>query len=97
MYFTTSRNSGHDTVFFAKELAKTLQNSEFLHRAQKPIEKIIDEARYKGFKFLGIVEEEHNKISFLKIIEITETDWHDFKKIPFSENLISELEKMGLK
>ena len=96
MYFTTSRNANSETVSFAKELAKTLPNSEFLHRSQKPIEKIIEDARYKGFRFLGILEEENNKTSFLKIIEITETDWHDFKKLPFSKNLISKLEKMGL-
>ena len=96
MYFTTSRNAASQTVSLAKELAETLSNSEFLHRSQKPIEKIIEEARYKGFKFLGILEEENNKTSFLKIIEITETDWHDFKRLPFSENLISEIEKIGL-
>ena len=96
MYFTTSRNANRQTVSFAKELAKNLPNSEFLHRSQKPIEKIIKEARYNGFKFLGILEEENNKTSFLKIIEITETDWNDLKKIPFSENLISEIGKMGL-
>lgn len=95
MYFTTSRNANLETVSFAKELAKTLLNSEFLYRSQKPIEKIIEDARYKGFKFLGILEEENNKTSFLKIIKITETDWHDFKKISFSESLISEIEKMG--
>ena len=94
MYFTTSRNATGQTVSSAKELAKTLPNSEFLHRSQKPIEKIIEEARYKGFKFLGILEEENCKTSSLKIIEITENDWNDFKKIPFSENLISKLEKM---
>lgn len=96
VYFTTSRNANSETVSFAKELAKTLLNSEFLHRSQKPIEKIIKDARYKGFKFLGILEEDNNKTSFLKIIKITETDWHDFKKMPFSESLISEIEKMGL-
>jgi len=96
VYFTTSRNATSETVSFAKELAKNLTNSEFLHRSQKPIEKIIEEARYKGFKFLGILEEENNKISFLKIIEITETDWHDHKKIPFSKDVISAIEQMGL-
>lgn len=96
VYFTTSRNATSETVSSAKELAMNLPNSEFLHRSNKPIEKIIDEARYKGFTFLGILEDENNKTSFLKIIEITETDWNDFKRLTFSEKLISEIEKMGL-
>ena len=72
----------------------SIPNSKFGFRGAKPLELMIEDARYKGFSFIAILEEEDSKAASLNVLKISETDWDNFKRIPIKlVALRSELEK----
>lgn len=93
VYLTTSRNASKKTILLAKELSKRITNSHFKNRGARPLELIIEDARYNGSKFIAVLEDE--KSAHFNIFKLNEKGWENLKKIPDELAILSsEIKKI---